>query len=213
MAAPVAVVAQSPSTETGFTLSTEAVALGFDGRMRVRAVISEDGTTSDTKVFGEPMWPCDVKVKGNKEFENLRKAVKDYVISTKFDPPLKDGKPVKSTVMIDLALSRKFFVNSKMSPEQQIEKMGGATDMLIDVGDLRQRFISGQTELIRSGVNRKGLLLVQMIIDEQGNVLSAGTFLGEPSSWTGVREAACASKFKPMIVNGKNVRMTGTLLY
>lgn len=56
--------------------------------------------------------------------------------------------------------------------------------------------------------------VVKVVVDDEGNVLSAKCSTLCPASVAGPAEAAAAaSKFRPLIVNGRSVQYEGTLMY
>ncbi len=54
---------------------------------------------------------------------------------------------------------------------------------------------------------------IQIIVDENGDVISAGGFRTATTELIEARYLACSAKFRPLILNQKAVRMTGTLMY
>jgi TonB family protein len=58
-----------------------------------------------------------------------------------------------------------------------------------------------------------GFVLVQVTIDEQGNVISAKATCGILEFVKAVEEAARRSKFSPTSVNGQAVKVTGVIVY
>ena len=62
-------------------------------------------------------------------------------------------------------------------------------------------------------VKAAGVVFVQITIDEEGKVESAQAISGHPLLRAATAEAAKNSKFKPTIVAGKPVKVTGLLVY
>jgi TonB family protein len=62
-------------------------------------------------------------------------------------------------------------------------------------------------------VNAEGAVNVQIEIDEEGNVVSANAVSGHPLLREAAREAALQSKFKPTLLSGQAVKVTGVLVY
>lgn len=61
--------------------------------------------------------------------------------------------------------------------------------------------------------NVGGVVLVQVKIDEKGDVISASAVSGHPLLRQACEQAALATKFSPTKVSGQLVRITGTLVY
>lgn len=62
-------------------------------------------------------------------------------------------------------------------------------------------------------VNAEGAVNVQVVIDEEGNVVSAEAVSGHPLLRGAAREAALQSKFKPTVLSGQAVKVTGVIVY
>ena len=62
-------------------------------------------------------------------------------------------------------------------------------------------------------VNAEGAVNVQILIDEEGNVVSAEAVSGHPLLRGAAREAALQSKFNPTKLSGQPVKVTGVLVY
>lgn len=58
-----------------------------------------------------------------------------------------------------------------------------------------------------------GSVSVAVTIDEEGNVISASAVSGHPLLRAASEEAARASKFNPTLLEGKPVKVTGTIIY
>jgi TonB family protein len=62
-------------------------------------------------------------------------------------------------------------------------------------------------------VKAQGAVNVQVTLDEEGNVISASAVSGHPLLRAAAVEAARQSKFKPTIVDGKQVKTTGQIIF
>jgi TonB family protein len=58
-----------------------------------------------------------------------------------------------------------------------------------------------------------GVVHVEIAVDENGKVMSAGAFSGDRLLWAAAEEAAYQAEFRPTRVGGKPYFMTGTLTY
>lgn len=62
-------------------------------------------------------------------------------------------------------------------------------------------------------VRASGAVNVQVVIDEQGNVISASAVSGHPLLKSAAESAAKTSKFAPTILSGKAVKVSGIVVY
>ena len=62
-------------------------------------------------------------------------------------------------------------------------------------------------------VNAGGAVNVQIVIDEEGNVISSEAVSGHPLLRQTAERAALEAKFKPIILSGKVVKARGILIY
>lgn len=62
-------------------------------------------------------------------------------------------------------------------------------------------------------VNAGGAVSVQVTIDEEGNVISARAVSGHPLLQAAAVQAARAAKFRPTLLQGQPVKVTGTIVY
>ncbi len=62
-------------------------------------------------------------------------------------------------------------------------------------------------------VRASGTVNVQVLIDEKGNVISASAVTGHPLLRTAAEEAASQSKFSPMVISGRAVKVKGIIVY
>ncbi len=65
----------------------------------------------------------------------------------------------------------------------------------------------------REGVNASGAVSVQVLIDENGGVISAGAVSGHPLLRKAAEEAAGNATFSPTLLNGVPVKVSGILTY
>lgn len=62
-------------------------------------------------------------------------------------------------------------------------------------------------------VGASGAVNVQVVIDEQGNIVSATAVSGHPLLRQAAEQAAVEAKFKPTVLSGQSVSITGVLVY
>lgn len=198
--------AKAPNSSE-FHLSPAAVAAGIDGKLSIGLTINADGTASGLRIYGGPMWPCGDSTP-NSQMEEVRKEVRKHVLAMKFSPEIKDGKPRSVSAEITFMLSERF-KGAAITPGRVYRSGDGPG--LVDVGQ-----INGRAEFLPRPFfagRQRGATLLQILVDESGDVTSAGGFKGDPNLITAARDAACKAKFKPATADGKPVRMTGILTY
>lgn len=62
-------------------------------------------------------------------------------------------------------------------------------------------------------VNASGAVNVQVLIDEEGNVISASAVSGHPLLRAATEQAARGAKFKPTLLQGAPVKVSGVIVY
>ena len=59
----------------------------------------------------------------------------------------------------------------------------------------------------------QGLVSVQILVDEQGKVISAQVVSGSPALSTAAKDAATRARFTPTMLNGQPVKVQGIINY
>jgi TonB family protein len=62
-------------------------------------------------------------------------------------------------------------------------------------------------------VNAQGEVSIKVLLDENGNVISAQVVSGHPLLRSSALQAARSAKFSPTILNGQKVKVDGTIIY
>ncbi len=195
-----------------FELSPEAKAAGIDGKLIVSLTVGKDGRASNLRIYGAPMWPCGKNPK-DEVVENVRKAVKQHLLSAKFEPATKNGEPKSSDVQITFLLSEMF---TKANDFKQIEEglKKGISPPLVEIKDIHLRATTLPKQLMgtRNSPSYR-LTEMQILVDENGDVISAGGLRSGQAELREARKLVCEAKFKPLILNQKAVKMTGIVMY
>ena len=194
-----------------FALSPAAKALGIDGKMQIGLSISSEGKASGIRIYGGPMWPCGANP--GDEIDNVRDAVKKYLLASKFVPATRNGRPISTDVQITFLLSDSFKnARDHKLIEENLAK--GINPPLVDIPNISQRVVDIPRQLSALGNSISARLSeVQILVDEKGDVIAAGGFRIDPRFLSEARNLACRAKFKPLTINQKPVRMTGTLMF
>ncbi len=90
------------------------------------------------------------------------------------------------------------------------------TNQTVNVGQINGRAISLPTPRYTAAARQaraSGRVTVRVLVDEQGNVISATATEGHPLLRNEAVNAALRSKFKPVLRDGANVRSLGTIAY
>lgn len=96
--------------------------------------------------------------------------------------------------------------------EENLKK--GINPPLVDMKDLKRFATTLPKQLVgtRNSISYH-LTVIHILVDEDGNVLSAGGSRVSQMEMIEARKLACDAKFKPLILNQKTVKMTGTIMY
>jgi periplasmic protein TonB len=62
-------------------------------------------------------------------------------------------------------------------------------------------------------IRAQGPVSVQILVDEQGKVISAQAMSGSPTLLAAAKEAAMRARFTPTLLSGKPVKVQGTIIY
>ncbi|CAN5185809.1 hypothetical protein BH20ACI1_BH20ACI1_22680 [soil metagenome] len=172
-----------------------AKAVKASGTVNVQVTIDEDGNvTSANAVSGHPL---------------LRSAAVDAALQAKFAPTQFSGQAVKVTGVIV------YNFNPAASADPSQTQMP-VSDKNISGGVLNGKALNlaiPAYPAAAKAVGAEGAVRVQVTIDENGDVVSASAVSGHPLLRQAAETAAFASKFKPTLLNGQAVRVTGIISY
>ena len=192
-------------SQPAFKLSEEAVAAGIDGVLGVSLKIDKTGKVNNVVIHGGPAWPCGAPAPKD-QIEAVREAVKEQLLATTFEPPMKDGKPSDVELSLQFAIGEAY----KVAVREEDAKSGTGKGKLVEAGVVKGR----ATRLVEPArIAMSGIVAVRVQIDEQGNVAHAGAITGHPPLQESARTAACDSKFSPTILHGEPIKITGTMTY
>jgi len=66
---------------------------------------------------------------------------------------------------------------------------------------------------IAKQIRAQGPVNIQILVDEQGKVISAQVVSGNPTLVTAARDAAMRARFTPTLLNNQPVKVQGTIVY
>ncbi len=100
--------------------------------------------------------------------------------------------------------------------EEQDKERAESEELIISVGMLDLLVLDKPAPLYPKWTEVAGLRgrnVVEVLVDESGNVVKAVVLSGHPVMKEVVIKAAMKAKFKPTLVNGKHVKVSGILMY
>jgi TonB family protein len=193
----------------------DASRTGIYGDVLIRVAVDAKGNVTSAEFDSGPGWACPVVT--NAAVNAFRASARAAALKAKFRPALHSGSPVASTSTL-----RYLFAERKKSSN-------GKTTRLMIVGTANKA--EGGPNASRGVLNSAAIVLakpvyprlarangvsgsvsVQVIIDEDGTVLSAEP-TGHPLLNPAAHTAACDSKFSPTLLSGKPVKVSGIITY
>ncbi len=195
-----------------FKMPETAENVGIDGTLVVAISLDKTGRVKSAEIIAGPAWPCGTNPK--KEIDELKKAVRDNVMITRFSPAIMKGKPQSSDLRIKFAVGVAYkLLLEKRETEEGIRN---GTIKQVNGGVLNGRATSlpnpdypGEAKLVQAS----GSVPVEVLIDEQGKVARAGVTGGHSTLQTAARNAACSAKFAPTMLYGQPVKVSGFISY
>lgn len=183
-------------------LTQAQISAGIEGRLILELSVKENGNVSKLEVLGGPIYPCNTNPK--KELQEIVDFAKAKAKSLRFEPPIENGKPVKSRVIyvFDFPESPR----KKDAVARMVEPIVGGTlnSRAIKLPKPKWPPLVGQAP---------NLIVANVIVSEQGEVIAMGIEAGTKEFHESVRTAACKAQFRPPTVNGQPTTMTGRITY
>jgi TonB family protein len=191
---------------------SDAKAAGVDGVVRVQVTIDGAGTVESAKAVADDE-ECD---KGEAAgissrclgLYSLRAAAENAAMEARFSPTLLSGNPVKVTGVI----AYNFIAESRSRPSE----MGGTVLPGPNNDVLNHRAVelpSPEYPAAAKAVRADGIVTVAVVVDEEGNVISAAATSGHPLLRASAVKAARSARFSPTQLHGQPVKVSGTLTY
>jgi len=197
-----------------FILSAEDEATGIDGTMKIAVEVDSSGKVTKAGVYVGPKWPC------TPGLEKLVDAViigaEKTVMKYKFSPAIENGKPVTSRVSLKMTIGRSARQPVKPRADSPDGPGSAQFEESLTGGVLNGKAVSlpkpGYPDAAR-GTGITGKVIVEITIDELGNVMSAQAIEGPTVLQFAARAAACGAKFTPTLLKGKPVKVSGKITY
>ena len=181
----------------------EAKEAGIGGKITARVTVSETG---EVLSVDEATGPTQLCRGGNNDprLVALRNSVTDAIKQAKFSPGMKNGKPVKATVWVNMMFDPS--ESSDVESEKRVVKVGMVTGKALR---LPKPDYPGAARASRAS----GPVSVRVVIDEEGDVFSAEAVNGHPLLRSAAVDVACKAKFSRTEIDGKVVRVSGVITY
>ncbi len=181
----------------------EARRAGFGAEVRVQVLIDENGDVISSSALRIKAEESGHAPEINDLHYLLSEAAEKAALEAKFSPTLLSGQPVKVSGIITYN-----FVSSIETSSGKGEGINGGVlnGKAIDLPAARYPSAA-------KAVKASGAVTVQVLIDENGNVISASAVSGHPLLRASAAQAARLAKFEPTFLEGKPVKVSGVLTY
>lgn len=180
----------------------EAKAAKSEGPVRIKITIDEEGNVISAEPSTDPYEVIQAdgsRVKVDPEYvdPSLVEAAREAALEAKFAPTRLSGHPVKVTGVV-------------------VYNFVAAADRSVSGGILNGKAVelpAAKFPAAAKAVKASGTVAVQIVIDENGDVISAAAVSGHPLLRGAATDAAKAAKFSPTFINGAGVKVSGVLTY
>jgi len=195
----------------------EARKANVGGSVSVQVVIDEEGNvisatavSGNKRVYKTVAGETAIETEEAAEKNLLYEASETAAKQAKFTPTLLEGKAVKVSGIIVY----NFVTDNKCTIQENAT--GISSDESINGGVLNGKAINlpkpdypDAAKQVKAG----GAVTVQVVIDEEGNVISAQAVSGHPLLRQSAADAAKAAKFSPTLLKGQPVKVSGMIVY
>ena len=195
-----------------FEISAEDEAAGIDGKLKIAVDVNKSGEVTNANVYIGPAWPCngDLDKRVRQIIKNVEKAVRNF----KFSPKIKDGKPVETRLGLTMAIGKSSREKTVKPPPPDPD---APKDPKLVVGgvvngkalSLPKPAYPDEARSSRAG----GTVHIQVLISEEGKVISAQAVDGHPLLQFAARSAGCGARFSPTKLEGHPVKVSGVITY
>lgn len=195
-----------------FQISAEDEAAGIDGKLKIAVDVNKSGEVTNAVVYVGPEWPCDGDL--DKRVRQIIKDVEKAARNFKFSPKIKDGKPVETRLGLTMAIGRS-------SREQNVKPPPSNSDVPKVPKQIVGGVVNGKALSLPKpsypyearGARASGAVSVQVLISEEGKVISAQAVDGHPLLQFAARSAACGARFATIKLEGRPVKVSGIITY
>jgi TonB family protein len=193
-----------------YKISAEDEAAGISGTIKLAVEISKTGAVKDVTVFSAPEWPCsrDRALRMQAVLKAAEATVRKYT----FSPAIKDGKPVDSRLGVSMRVGRA----AREADENVLNDREAGGPRQLSSGVINGKALSLPAPIYPAEVKRAGVsgtVKIEVIVNEEGKVISAEPIDGRPELRGPSRAAACAATFAPTLLAGRPVKVKGVIVY
>jgi len=218
----VSALAQNVPTDSGpklvsgadFQISADDEAAGIDGTIKLAVDIDSSGNVARAETYVAPSWPCTTGLE--KRVVAVMREAEKAVTKFRFAPAMKNGKAISARVAIKMTIGRE--------ARKPIEPRADSPDLLRrpqTAGFIAAGVVNGRATSLpkpeyptdAKSAGQTGEVVVQVLLGEDGKVISAQAIEGPPLLQFAARTAACGAKFTPTLLQGKPVKVSGTIHY
>lgn len=179
----------------------EARAPEYGQTVKVAVNVDKKGHVSNAYVYG-PLTPC--KNLADPVAAEVRRAADEAARKMVFEPATKNGKPVETGVIITYRLRPKLATGEPLDTKTIVA--GAVNGKALH---LEKPWYPSPAKAERIG----GTITFDVLIGEDGSVISTGAASGHPYLINGNLEPACKSKFSVTLLDGKPVKVLGIITY
>lgn len=195
-----------------FEISAEDEAAGIDGKLKIAVDVKKSGEVTSAVVYIGPAWPCDGNLdkRVRQIIKDVEKAARDF----KFSPKIKDGKPVETRLGLTMAIGKT--LRDKDVKPPPLDPDAPKVPKLVVGGVVNGKALSlpkPEYPYEARGARAGGAVHVQVLISEEGKIISAQAIDGHPLLQFAARSAACGAKFSKTTLQGQPVKVSGVITY
>ena len=193
-----------------FKISPEDEAAGIDGTVKVAVEVGKSGKVEKASVYVGPGWPCSQNLE--KRVDAVMRDIENAVREYKFSPAISSGNPVSALIGLAIKIGK----SAKNEPKTSDDPASITKPKLISGGVVNGKatFLAiPEYPAAARSTRASGAVNVQILIGEDGKVITAQAISGLPVLQFAARDAACRSKFSPTTLAGQPVKVSGVLVY
>ncbi len=186
-----------------YPFSTEELALGISGEMKLGLEVNEKGNVTRAYVYVGPSWPCGADI--DSKLNKLMRAIEKWSESYTFVPASTNGKAKATRIGLTIKI-----------PSKPVEGVLDKKAKLVTGGVINGKAVKLEKPAYPAAARAErasGTVRVQVLISEEGEVMSAQALDGHPLLMFASRYAACRSKFSPTTLDGDPVKVSGVIIY
>ena len=187
-------------------LPQEVEKAGIGGKVSVYVSVDEAGNVTKIADMVGPDWICSEAI--TPPIEAMRNAARDAALKAKFQPAMKNGKYVRSAMVLNFQFKKASIPLDTGTPNGQ--------PRIVSAGILNGKAkVLAKPEYPAAAklAEASGTVSIHVTIGVDGKVYSAEPVSGHALLLPAARLAACSSKFEPTLLQGHPVTISGIIVY